>query len=448
MNALIIIISIGVTILSIRLFKMACGSMSPLKLNTVSYVFYFQIVTSGLVASVLLAIGALDYHPDMEIVSDSVKLETWIWTMYSLISMPLAMIAFNKFLGVNINESFHKYLNAPVSLSGSTIGNQLVQVCFSLLAISVLIYVFINTKRIPLYTLIVEGDPEQANIDRIVSRREFGGIIYIKNLFGIIVIPVIASSSYILLRKNRNWFNFLIFSINFMVAILMVSHDVQKAPIAFFILGFAILEVFLSKGISLRTMLWFVCLPIGLLLIGYSLTTDHSFGSQIFNFSSAFYGRTFLVGYFTFPLSMELFPEIITQQTYGVGIPSFIINSLNLDAVESARLIKAYVHPDSIANGTGNLYSGFYMGEAWANYGYLGLVIAPAIVGLVIQAVHLYVIKKPKTPLLMAFYALITVKWLVGAGFTNFLYLKLLLWPLFLFFVLNFIVQKLIQFKK
>lgn len=77
MNYLIVIISILVSLASIRLFSLACGSMSPLKLNTVSYVFYVQLVTSGLVGSVLLAIGAVDYHPDVKFISDAVKLEAW-----------------------------------------------------------------------------------------------------------------------------------------------------------------------------------------------------------------------------------------------------------------------------------------------------------------------------------------------------------------------------------
>ena len=51
--------------------------MSPLKLNTVSYVFYVQIITSGLVGSVLLATGVLDYHPDVAFMSDGIKFEAW-----------------------------------------------------------------------------------------------------------------------------------------------------------------------------------------------------------------------------------------------------------------------------------------------------------------------------------------------------------------------------------
>jgi hypothetical protein len=111
---------------------------------------------------------------------------------------------------------------------------------------------------------------------------------------------------------------------------------------------------------------------------------------------------------------------------------------------ESARLLKIYTHPETIRAGNGNLYSGFYMGEAWANYGYLGLVIAPFVVGFVIQSVHLFLLLHKKNPWLLAFYCGLTVKWVVSGGFVNFLYLKLLIWPLILYLVSNYILKKIL----
>ncbi len=445
MNALIIITSILCTLASISMFRIACGSMSLLKLNTVSYVFYVQIVTSGLVASVLLAMGRLDYHPDVEVVSDAVKLEAWAWTMYSILIMPFGMIMLNKLFKVNGRQLFNTYLKAPIEIVGSMNRNKLVLLVLTFFAVSVLGYILLNTKNVPLYTLLVEGDANQANIDRITARRDFGGIIYIKNLLGLIMIPVVSYYSYILMRKYKSLFFIGIFVVNLLVALILVSHDVQKAPVAFYILGFAILEVFIAGGISKKTFVTFVVLPVAAILVGYSLTTDHGIADQLFRTNSGFYGRTFLIGYFGFPLSLELFPDVITVETYGVGIPSFIIDHTSMNAVESARLLKMYIHPETVNAGTGNLYSGFYMGEAWANYGYVGLVIAPLVVGFVVQSVHLFLLKNAKEPWLLAFYVALTVKWVVGSGFVNFLFLKLLIWPLILFAASNFLLKKMLK---
>jgi hypothetical protein len=447
MNILILLISILTVYISVKLFSQACGSMSILKLNTVSYVFYFQIVTSSIVASVLMAMGMLDYHGDLALVSYEVKIEAWIWTMYSLLLMPASMILLNYVMRINAKERFAQFLNEDINIQGSEIRNKLAIICFTLFSAAVLSYVLYYTGKVPLFTLLIDGDVEGANIGRITSRRDFQGINHIKNLLGLIMIPVITYYSYFMMRTKKKMFYFIFFLINFGLALVMVAHDIQKAPIAFFVIGLAIAEVFYSKGISLKTFVLLVVLPVGLILIGYSLTTDKGFSDQLLNVNSGFYGRTFLIGYFGFPLSLELFPDVITIPTYAVGIPKALLDNIDVNSLESARLLKMYVHPETIISGKGNLYSGFYMGEAWANYGYLGLLIAPAIVGFVLQAVHLFLLTHKKNPLLLAFYIGLTVKWVVASGFVNFLYLKLLIWPLVLYLITNYILKKILKVK-
>ena len=341
---------------------------------------------------------------------------------------------------------FDEYVKQPIALRGSNIDRQLVVILMTFFSVAVLAYIFIKTDRIPLYTLLIEGDSEQASIDRITARRNFQGISHIKNLLGLIMIPVISYYTYILFRKNKTAFNLFFFLINLVLALLLVSYDIQKAPIAFYVLGYIILEVFISKGISLKKFGLLFVIPLILLLIGYNLTQDKDIFRQLTSFNSGFYIRAFLVGYFNFPLSLELFPDVIVEPTYAVGIPSAIIEKMEVNSIESARLLKMYIDAKEVKEGTGNLYSGFFMGEAWANYGYLGLVVAPMVVGLVIHTVHLFVITHQKNAWILAFYAVLTVKWLVGAGFSNFFYLKLLIWPLVLYatsnFVLNLIFKK------
>ncbi len=445
MNILFVVITILTTIISVKLFTKASGSMSIFKLNTISYVFYFQIITSSLVASVLLVTGVLDYHPDLKLVSENVKLEAWLWTMYSIIAMPIGMIGLSKVFNIDVIKTFNQYINKKTIIP--TINIKWILIFLTLFSFLTLAYIFLKTDRVALYTLLVEHNPEQARLDRITSRLNFGGIIYIKNLLGYIMIPVIAYYSYIIMRIKKTMFYKVIFVVNFFLAILMVAHDTQKAPIAFFILGFWIVEVIINNGINLKKAGLFLGLPVLLILVGYTLTTGVDGLDQFTRFNSAFYGRTFVGSYLGFPLSLELFPDKIIEQTYALGIPHAIGEKLGLDLTESARLLMKYVHYEAFENGTGNLYSSFYMGEAWANYGYLGLIMAPFIVGFVIQSVHLYLLSKPKEALLIAFYALITVRWLVGSGFVNFLYLKQIIFPFVLYFIFKFILNQISNYK-
>ena len=414
--------------------------MSLFKLNTISYVFYFQIVTSAIVASVLIPIGAVDFHRIVKLIPDAIRIEAWIWTMYSLIAMPLSMILINRIVNIDVKELFERYIKSPLEIHGSALNNKLFLLSITIFSGLVLAYIFYHTERIALYTLLVEHDPEQASIDRITSRLNFGGLSHVKNLLGLLLMPIFCYYTYIMMRRKKQLFYIVIFIINFFLSLLLIAHDTQKAPIAFFMIGFWIVEVFISKDLSIRKLLVFIAVPVILLLTGYVLTSDKGF-DQILRFNSAFYGRTFLTNYFAFPLSLDIFPDIITEPTYAVGLPGSLADWMGLNTVESARLLKMYIDPETIQSGKGNLYSGYYMAEAWANYGYLGLIIAPFIVGLILQTVHLFLLTNPKRPLILAFYTGLSVKWVVSSGFVNFFYLKLLIWPIILYVVTNLILN-------
>lgn len=408
--------------------------MSLLKLNTVSYVFYFQIITSAFVGSIFLATGTIDYHPYAKPISNWIKVESWMWVMYSIIMMPLGMIAFNNLIKIKPLVQFRKYLKRDIELVKKDRTNILLLLAMIICSIAIITFIFVKLERIPLFTLLIDGDAEQAAIERVAVRYNLGWLDYIKNLFGLMVIPIFAYYSYVVAQVRKKWYYFFMCSILIVIALLMLTFDIQKAPIAFFILGFLILQTFISKGIPLSYFFLFGILPVVLILIAYQLTTDTDAIRLFCNPTSAFYGRVFLSGYFAFPLSMEFFPEIISQPTYYSGIPSFVLTFLDIENTESARLVMQQMNPEGVKEGTANLFSGYYMGEAFANYGYLGLVISPVIVGVVVQVVHNYLLAHKKDPLILAFYAFITVKWLLGAGVVSFIYLKIILFP-FVFYI-------------
>ncbi len=408
-------------------------------MNTVSYVFYFQIVTSALVGSVLLAIGAIDYHHYAKEISNEVKLEAWVWVMYSIIALPVGMLLFNKIFNLKGVQEFHAYLKKPIEFSGTELGKKMVLLFMAVVSFGVLVYVFMYTKDIPLWTLIVEGDPAKAAIERVAAKNDFEGIHHIRSFLGLIMMPVFSYYAYIFLRKQRSMYNALMFGVIFSMTALLMVYDTQKAPIAFFILGFWIVEVIISNGISKKKALLFIGAPVLLILMGYTLTTDKSIADQFLRANSAFYGRTFLSGYFSFPLSLQLFPEVITEPSYYAGIPRFFLDP---DKLESAKLLMMHINPEGVRAGSANLFSGYFLAEAWANYGYLGILIAPFIVGIIIQSVHVFLLKQKKEPFVIAFYGLMTTRWLVGAGFVNFLFLKLIIFPIILYYLFKFAIQK------
>jgi hypothetical protein len=62
-----------------------------------------------------------------------------------------------------------------------------------------------------------------------------------------------------------------------------------------------------------------------------------------------------------------------------------------------------------------------------------------------VQSVHLFLLLHKKSPLLLAFYAALTVKWVVGSGFVSFLFLKMLIWPILLYGLINFVLKRILK---
>ncbi len=436
---IITFVTIICVLFSMYLFKSASGSISLLHLNTVSYVMYFQIFTMAVVGSVLVANNMVDYHYMISPVSNQTKFYAWIGVMYSIIAMPLGMILLNNLLKVkHIQQKLSDYSKAEIESWFSSNNQNHILLGLAIFSTIILIYVLTANNIIPIIELL-KGHKDTAAIGRITVRREFGGIEYIKNLFGLVLIPIFAYYSYILWNKNKSLVKLILMLILNFNALLLLVYDTQKAPFVFFLFGYIIIFTFTKNGISKFKLILFSFIALLLVVLGYYLTGGRGL-EQLTDPTSALYGRIFISGYGGYVLSLHYFPDIIKESTTFIGVPHAILDFFHIPSVESARLLMEKVNPEGIKDGHANLISSYYLGEAYANYGILGIIFSPFIVGFVVQSVHLFLLQSKKNPLYIAFYAFITVKWLLNTGFVSFLYLKIILYPfILLFFVKLFL---------
>lgn len=390
---------------------------------------YFQVLTVGVIGPVLLVTDSIDFHYMAQYISKPVKFYAWAWSMYALMALPLSMVMINTLLKVNVKALLDEYVSKELSEASS---KSSLKFNLSLLALSSLslIYILYYSPTIPIIDLIQSGDFSEAASDRIESKYGFSGVIYLKSFFGLILIPCCSYYFYVIAFKSKRSVDWLIFGIQFLLAFTLLVYDLQKSPLAFYLFGFIILHTFITNGINPRWFSAIMGIAFAVILIGYKNTTGVTIESQIFNYQSAFYGRIFLSGFLGFPLSLELFPDKINSITTLFGVPNPILELYQLDASDPARNIMFYINESGAREGSSNLVSGYYMGEAWASFRYAGLVIAPFIVGALLQITHIGLLKLPKDPLYIAFYAYISTKWLIASGFSSFLTLKVLLFPL------------------
>jgi hypothetical protein len=104
-------------------------------------------------------------------------------------------------------------------------------------------------------------------------------------------------------------------------------------------------------------------------------------------------------------------------------ISNFINDVLDIQSNErSARLIMMQENPKAVKAGVAGVMNSLFVGEAWANFGLLGVLIAPFYVGMVIQALFMFFLTMPKTPLLLGLFTYFSYRGSVTGGFNDYIY--------------------------
>ncbi|MBD5312460.1 MAG: oligosaccharide repeat unit polymerase [Bacteroides sp.] len=439
MNSSIWMIS-GITLLiSYKLFSKAAGTLNIRYFNTITYVFYYSIILSTFIGSILCA---YDFGEDHWILSNAhheARIKAWLAVCYSMIAMPIGMILLNNLFKVHPKRDLKRYISEQIQFH---LTNQHLK---SVLGFSILIscccflYIKHYSSSWPLYSAVIEHDLVAATEGRIDVRLNFQGIIHIKNLIGLYLVPLLSFFAYIVSQFKHGWFYKFSFYAILIFTLLILSYDTQKAPIIFYLIGFIIIRVLIKGAIPIKYIIIFVLTALLIMALLYTLfnTTTNGALDIILDPRSAMWGRMFISGYAGVPLSFEWFPNVITQPTWQIGFPEFILNLFDLPTTESARLLMLNLNPD------GNLISSYYIAEAWANYGLIGVIIAPFIVGFNVQLIQIFLFKSTKNPLTIAFYAIVTTKWVVSSGFVNFLFFKSIIFSFLVYYLAKLIIYRL-----
>ena len=78
--------------------------------------------------------------------------------------------------------------------------------------------------------------------------------------------------------------------------------------------------------------------------------------------------------------------------------------------------------PESIYQGTVGVINSIFLSEAWANFGFLGIVLSPVYVGFIIGLLYNFILVSPKTPLFLGIYAYYSFRPTIIGGFNDYLY--------------------------
>lgn len=433
-----LLVSLLILFISFKLFKKAAGSMQLTKLNMISWVFYFNLVIQSYFAAVMVVNKVDDHYLINKIYYESSRFYGWLAVMYTMLAMPIGMIFINLFFKDKMSTLISKYAQKPIislfSIKDSYIKFPLYILCA--LSILSILYVFSCLPEIPILKAI-KGNASALELAglRAGASRGFTGNQLIKNIFGLTLTPILAFIFYSYYKKTLLKKELVIFLIMFLFSFLILTYNLEKSKFVFFLLGFMFLKVLIDGSIPKKSLIYFGSSTIILIIIAYLKITQTTDVLWLFsNYNSGILGRVFLSQAGGTYLMFDYFPRV--YDFIGINSLSSILSVVfDLDHSDrAARLVMLKANPD-FAESAGVMNS-LFIGEAWANFGIIGVIIAPLYVGAVIQTLFRLLLSLKKTPIILALLVYFTYNSSVTGGFNDYFYnMGYLILALIMFFL-------------
>ena len=121
-------------------------------------------------------------------------------------------------------------------------------------------------------------------------------------------------------------------------------------------------------------------------------------------------------------LMFDIFPSVY-DHIYFESLSEFISNLFGMEKTDNAqRISMLYAFGDRAASGLFNQLSTYFLGEAWANFGFYGLIFGPLYVGFILGFFINTFIRIKKTFLSVAILTYFSFSSSVSSQFNNFIY--------------------------
>ena len=414
-----ILISAIVLITSFFLFRSAAGTMSVFRLNIVSWIFYYQLCLLTFIGINLALLGV--YHYRMSLASDQSLQLAYIAVCYIMLILPVSMVITQKLVFRNgIRNKILRYYRAQLIPLQSRRDSALVLywVIMSLIAFMATIYTYYHLSIPPIIAKFILGvDSLDFARFRIEASRDFNGNIYIRNIFALFLAPFVSYIAYGYYRLFRSLPYKLWFYFTAVVALMAVTYSGAKAPAIQFIITLFFIRNTIEGRTTVKDLAKIMILVSGLIIFFYIFTA----GKVSFSINTGPIGRLLMGQVAALPLTFDVFPQIVPFLN-GASFPSWFISMFGIEHVRSARLLMEIYSPAAVEAGTAGVMNTLFIAEAWANFGFIGFLLAPVIVGVVIQTVFYLLISMPKTPIYLAVMGHFVFGFPITGGFVGFLW--------------------------
>lgn len=419
MKLLIVIITL---LLYTFLFKKAAGTLNLLNLNLISFAYYLILVFFFIGAS-FVYLGFRNHYLIAKVTEEAVINKTYYILAYNIVMFPLSIYVFNKLMGINNIKILYKQKNSIAMVNEKNTDIVWISiVVLGIVGVIAMVYVFKCIGYFPLERLLSASGSE-LSVNRIEITREFNGNIYIRNIFMLTITPMLSYIAYLYMRitRQRKW-QFL-FIVLFLYSVIAKTYNYEKSAVIWYLFYYYILEILLGNK---KVMTWLVGVGIaGSLIILWLYYGVFDYEGSLFTLSSGPVSRLLISQVATLFLHIQAFP-LLSPYLEGASLSRLWgeILGLSSSGIRSGRVVMELFNQTAVENGTAGVMNTFFAGEAYANWGILGVLLAPIYVGFLYSLITCYFLKQKKTPLVIGIYLIVFINFsqaLLG-GFVDYLY--------------------------
>src|SRR5690554_339019 len=280
-------------ILSTFMFNRAAGSLSLMKPNMISYLYYFPVISMSFLAAIIVVIK-IDDHYIISHVSDEARLYGWLAIMYTMLVFPIGLLI-SKYIwlgNVNVSYLLDNYTTSHISVSGVN-GNALKYSIWIFTALSVVscLYTFHIIGYFPLLKALTSPAQELVKL-RIDSSLYFNGNLYIRNIMAFTLMPLLSYMWFFYYIESKNKIYGLFFLFTFFLSLSILYFDFSKAPVLWYLVSF-IFAIFYANGKFKIITLLILCLSVILILIAMYIFNGASI-KEVLSYNTGPIGRIIL----------------------------------------------------------------------------------------------------------------------------------------------------------
>jgi hypothetical protein len=426
-----LLISALVLFVSYRLFKKASGTLDVREINISSFVFYSLFIMTFIgslqIQYNLIADG---YVPE----DDRLRTYGWMVVMYAMLVVPIGMLIACRLFKVDSMRTLVSQYNAsPLSFQDNSweSGFKHSQYFFSLLSIlAVLLIIYLHGERTPLFHLLL-GSQDYMGMGML---RHDSGLVNIEygEYMRVIISPlaafssVFAYSAYCYVKSKKQSIDIIWLVLMVLFSLLINTYALVKNPIIYWLVGFVVVHILITGKLRIKVLILIAGVFIS--LIGFSTIFIQGAREYIESVSllsvltisvKVFFNRITYGQLFGTYLCLDIFPETLPHIFFS-STGNFIHQLFNMPfSPDYGRLVMSIWRPDWPTAGHCTTY---FMGEAWANFGLIGILLAPFWVGFFIQTFHIGLLRLRKTAFNVALYGFSFTIIPTMTGFQGFYY--------------------------